>query len=71
MFYKTDLLFRGLTIERGLTFQYLRYALFSRKYGIRTSNDSIVTPSINIIMKFLHATQFVQDLRDIAIKYKR
>ena len=26
MFYKTGLLSRGLTIERGLTFQYLRYA---------------------------------------------
>ena len=25
MFYKTGLLSRGLTIERGLTFQYLRY----------------------------------------------
>ena len=27
MFYKTGLLSRGLTIERGLTFQYLRYVL--------------------------------------------
>ena len=27
MFYKTGLLSRGLTIERGLTFQYLRYSI--------------------------------------------
>ena len=35
MFYKTGLLSRGLTIERGFTFQYLRYACNERIFRVQ------------------------------------
>ena len=47
MFYKTGLLSRGLTIERGLTFQYLRYV---RETKVGKEDQLLVKPSkINFV----------------------
>ena len=51
MFYKTGLLSRGLTIERGLTFQYLRYIL--RVAEINFCSESNIDPE-QILANFTH-----------------
>ena len=44
MFYKTGLLSRGLFIERGLTFQYLRYSLSNRPIFVcKVSKEALWT----------------------------
>ena len=62
MFYKTGLLSRGLTIERGLTFQYLRYICSQKKirfchsFPVHLKNNSLamLTSICVLVEQLLH-----------------